>query len=296
MNRARLAVLAVVAVLGTTVATTGSAAASGGYSGPTFYLSLGDSLAQGVQPNAAGMSVETNQGYADQLFQLERDSTKLKLFKMGCPGETSTTMIAGGICTYKLGSQLASAVNFLTAHRGHTAFVTLDIGANDIDSCVSGFTVNLTCIQSGFNAVATNLPVILAALRAADPKAQMVGMNYYDPFLAVWLTGASGQGFAVSSLGLADPFNALLGGIYAGAGFPVADVAGDSSSAFFTDDLTLVPFSPPLPAGGSAPHDVVLICAYTWMCAPSPVGPNIHANQLGYSVIAAAFAAQIIFP
>jgi len=45
-----------------------------------------------------------------------------------------------------------------------------------------------------------------------------------------------------------------------------------------------------------APHDVVLICAYTWMCAPSPVGPNIHANQLGYSVIAAAFAAQIIFP
>ena len=29
----------------------------------TYYLALGDSLAQGVQPNAAGVSVETRDGY-----------------------------------------------------------------------------------------------------------------------------------------------------------------------------------------------------------------------------------------
>ena len=34
----------------------------------TFYLALGDSLSQGVQPDAAGASVETGQGYADQLY------------------------------------------------------------------------------------------------------------------------------------------------------------------------------------------------------------------------------------
>jgi hypothetical protein len=28
---------------------------------------------------------------------------------------------------------------------------------------------------------------------------------------------------------------------------------------------------------------------YTWMCAAPPVGPNIHANQLGYGVIANTF-------
>jgi hypothetical protein len=32
-----------------------------------YYLALGDSLSQGVQPDAAGASVETGQGYADQL-------------------------------------------------------------------------------------------------------------------------------------------------------------------------------------------------------------------------------------
>jgi hypothetical protein len=34
----------------------------------------------------------------------------------------------------------------------------------------------------------------------------------------------------------------------------------------------------------------VQICKLTWMCAPSPVGPNIHANKTGYGVIAGAFS------
>ena len=38
----------------------------------TYYVSLGDSLSVGIQPNAAGASVETSQGYANQLFGLER--------------------------------------------------------------------------------------------------------------------------------------------------------------------------------------------------------------------------------
>ena len=34
----------------------------------TYYLALGDSLSQGVQPDAAGTSVPTGQGYPDQLY------------------------------------------------------------------------------------------------------------------------------------------------------------------------------------------------------------------------------------
>jgi hypothetical protein len=41
------------------------------------------------------------------------------------------------------------------------------------------------------------------------------------------------------------------------------------------------------------PLNVARICQWTWMCAPPPVGPNIHANDAGYHVIADTFAAQL---
>ena len=67
----------------------------------TYYLALGDSLSQGVQPDAAGASVETGQGYPDQLYaMLHRSQPALRLVKLGCPGETTGSMIHGGICRY----------------------------------------------------------------------------------------------------------------------------------------------------------------------------------------------------
>jgi hypothetical protein len=67
----------------------------------SYYLALGDSLAVGVQPDAAGTSVETRSGYADQLYAaLRRSHPGLRLVKLGCPGETTVTMMKGGICTY----------------------------------------------------------------------------------------------------------------------------------------------------------------------------------------------------
>jgi lysophospholipase L1-like esterase len=302
MNRARLAVLAVIAVLGATLATSASAAASGrndqgGQEDQSIYLSLGDSLSQGVQPNAAGVSVVTNQGYPDQLLAIERAIQQpLRLVKLGCPGESTTTMVFGGICTYPQGSQLKQAVHFLKTHRHHMAFVTLDIGGNDINTCAViggpfGLEFDPACLVAGFNSIKANLPLILGALRAADPNVLMVGMNYYDPFLAVWLRGGVAQTLAEITLSVAQGLNLLLGGIYAAFGLPVADVA----TAFSTDAFhnSLVPF-PPAP-DGMAPLDVVRICQWTWMCAPPPVGPNIHANQAGYAVIATAFAALITF-
>ena len=43
----------------------------------------------------------------------------------------------------------------------------------------------------------------------------------------------------------------------------------------------------------TAPLNVARICQWTWMCAPAPVGPNIHANDAGYAVMAQAFEAKI---
>jgi len=44
-----------------------------------------------------------------------------------------------------------------------------------------------------------------------------------------------------------------------------------------------------MPGHGTVPVDVAKLCALTWMCAAPPYGPNIHANDEGYQVIATAF-------
>jgi lysophospholipase L1-like esterase len=246
-----------------------------------YYLALGDSLAQGVQPNSTGQSVETDHGYVDDLYAFERTQVHgLRLSKLGCPGETTTTMIHGGVCTYASGNQLDDAVAFLTTHR--VAFVTIDIGANNVDGCVAGGTVDQTCIANGVNALLNDLPVIVRTLVTAAPSVPIFAMNYYDPFLAAWLQGAQGQSLAQQSVVLAQTFNAVLADVYGLFGLPVADVA----SAFHTTDFTIVPVI-------NLPLNVVLICAWTWMCAPPPVGPNIHANDIGYAVIAFTFGRTI---
>ncbi len=74
----------------------------------TYYVSLGDSLAQGFQPIGGPSSRESppgyNQGYADQLFKLTRDRyEQLREVKLGCGGETTTTLRFGGLCAYEQG-------------------------------------------------------------------------------------------------------------------------------------------------------------------------------------------------
>jgi lysophospholipase L1-like esterase len=251
---------------------------------PTYYLALGDSLAQGVQPSKSGPDVATNQGYADDLFALfHTRRPSLHLAKLGCSGETTTTMIHGGICTYADGSQLAAAVSFLATH--HVAFVTLDIGANDVDHCVSLSGIDATCVTDALDTVGTNLPQILAALRAAAPDTLIVAMNYYDPFLAAWTLGPSGQALANASLQATTVFNGLLESIYKVFAIPVADVA----LAFRISDFSPVPLI-------NLPLNVFLTLTWTWVDAPAPFGPDIHPNAIGYAVIAGAFVNKIATP
>jgi len=241
-----------------------------------FYLSVGTTLSVGVEPNAAGKDRRTQEGYADQLHAMA-GASGLRLVKLGCPGVTSVTMIAGGICDYPLGSQLAQAVRFLEDHQGLVAFVTIDVGANDIEPCssLSGQEQQL-CVVQAIGNVATNLPQILGALRAAaGQNVTIIGMNYYNPFLASWFLDA---GLAAASTVLQITFNNVLASIYGipTFGVVVADVAGACSSY----DTSLI---------GGIPLNVLTVCQLTWMCVPPPVGPNIHANADGYAVIAGAF-------
>jgi hypothetical protein len=110
-------------------------------------------------------------------------------------------------------------------------------------------------------------------LRLAAPFVRMAAMNYYNPNLAVYLQGPAGQQFVQAALVVGNRLNALLGLIYRLAGFRLADVA----AAFSTNDT---------------PLNVTRICQWTWMCAPPPLGPDIHANKQGYAVIARTFLAE----
>jgi lysophospholipase L1-like esterase len=250
----------------------------------SYYLALGDSLARGAQPNAAGQTVPTNQGYADLLFAAEKRHIQgLRLKKLGCLGETTATMMHGGICHYSAGNQLAAAVQFM--HRHRIAFITLDIGANDVDGCLTAtLQINASCLNAGLTAIGTNAPQIVGALRkAAGRKAKIAAMTYYDPFLALYLTGATGQVLASASVPLAQQVNNELSAAFHTGHLRIAGVA----RAF--DTYTPFATTTNVTALGTVPLAVAKICELTWMCAAAPRGPNIHADAAGYRKIAAAF-------
>ncbi len=252
-------VLVVVAVVATLVA----APLSRADTGVEYYLSLGDSLAQGYQP--------------DQLFKLVRDRYQhLALVKLGCGGETTTTMIVGSPWCgsgFAAGSQLAEAKAFLQAHRAEVAFVTLDIGGNDLTSPDGG----------GVAAVQANLPKILAQLREeAGPEVPIVGMNYYHPFLPdIWF-GTHDPAALQGAVEAIVAFNDVLASLYAAAGDPMADVeSGFSTSEVGDGD------------GDGVPDNVAQACTWTWRCTPPPHGPDIHPNSAGYGAIADAFESAL---
>jgi lysophospholipase L1-like esterase len=250
---------------------------------PTYYLALGDSLSRGYMPGLG----DTDQGYADDLYAtLQARDPNLQLVKLGCSGETTATMINGGHCTdrYPVGSsQLDAAVAFLTAHPGAVRYLTLDIGANDVDDCAPHGSIDAVCVVNGISTITANLETILDRLTAADGRLPVsIGMNYYDPFLADWLTGSQGQAVATASVAALVVINSIESLLYALHGFSTADVF----TAYQTASFAPLQDTPPY---GSIPPNVATICRLTYMCTLQ----NIHPTAQGYQVIADAFRARI---
>jgi lysophospholipase L1-like esterase len=264
-----------------------------------YYLSLGDSLAIGVQPDASGQSLPTDEGFTDQLYaMLSRHDPDLVVHKLGCGGETTVTMVNGGICGYDggdlvsyssdVGSQLDAATAFLAGHRGHVPLITIVIGANDVLNCLSlGAPDPIdACVQQELPIVKQELTAIMAKLTAADPRATIVGMTYADVALGAWVFGPGAQAFAIHSIAVDSAFRDVLAGVYHQAGARIADVFSAFETTDMTDQITL-------PGFGVVPEDVGLVCEWSWFCAPPPQGPNVHPNTTGYGVIARTFLAAL---
>ncbi len=256
-----------------------------------YYLSLGDSLAAGVQPGKDGVARNTRQGFA---YQLARTAGEVRLVNYGCGFATTGSMIKGNRTCLPARdpgyrnvspktSQLAAAEKFLKAHRGNPGFATIDIGANDVASCGAGGQIDLPCVSKGVAAISRNAPTIAKRLRTAAGKGTpMAVMTLYDPFLALWFNGSGGKVLAKASQALAkDQVNAVIVKAFKAHGFKVADVA----KAFKSYE----PFPTDGDSTGTPPVAVAEICRLTWMCTAAPQGPDIHANKTGYGLIATTF-------
>ena len=160
--------------------------------------------------------------------------------------------------------------------------MTLDIGANDVQTCATSAGIDLKCVQQGLQDVTKNMPNIMGKLRAAAPNARIVVANYYNPFLAAWLLGSTGQGLAKTSVALQEQLNGSIESAAKAVGAPTADVATAFSSTDFTDMVKVDPY-------GELPLNVARICEWTWMCSQQ----NIHPNDAGYAVMAETVIAAI---
>lgn len=292
--------------------------------GPGHYLSLGDSLTIGVQPDDDGTLQETRDGYTDVLYRdlYDADST-LQHERMGCGGEDTTSFLEGGNgqCEdeYESTSQMAAAENFLDEQGGQVDLVTLTIGGNNFTGCVEeldleeedGPTIDVDCVEDGLERIESELPEIAERLRAAAGEdTQIVAMTYYNPFLAALLL-EDGEGEEVEDEatdeetpeGTAEVEGDLPGdeGVVEYA-TGVLEEMNESMRGTYADagiDVADVAdlfdssdFEVPEDSETGMPANVQAVCDWTWMCDTS-VGPDIHTNQAGAQEIAGLFEDQL---
>ena len=240
--------------------------------GPHYYLSLGDSLAFGYQPDlvAAGdLDAADYRGYAEDFAAMR---PHLTLVNYGCPGETSGTMLAGhcpwpGTLHDPYGgapSQAAAALAFLRAHPGQVDLVSVDLGSNDLLALVGRCRTApdpTACITAGvpttLGTLATNYGTLLAQIRALAPNAQLVLFDYYNP-LALSLPGSD-----------------ELTGVASG----VVDRLATTFHASVADAFIAMNHD------SGSPAEKAFLCSRTWECTTYA---NIHPTDLGYRALAIA--------
>lgn len=257
-----------------------------------FYLDVGASESLGFQPTPdTPHGVPTDEGYANDLVAYEAArGIDLELTQVGCPGETTTSMLNGDDhCYGGDDTQLAAAMTFLSDHQDEQGIVTIDLGFNNVRRCMLRQTDNEACVDKQLSDVRAELPLVVKSLKSvAGPNVTFVGIGHYDPYLAFELRGAASTDFAHDSERVMDRLNGVLQYVFSGSGVPMADV----DAYFDGKDRSMVTLS----GVGSVPNNVAQICQLTWSCASAPYGPDFHPDDEGYSTIAQSIEAVLPAP
>ena len=259
-----------------------------------IYVSLGDSLAWSYTKNADGSVSQSAKGYSEVLAAKARQNKKygkkLTLKKFGCPGESTASYL--GLTPRTIGTaipctftknQHADAVAYIKKNRKRIAFVTITIGANNFTPCApTSGSVDIPCVQRGNEALDRDLPKIYRDLRKATGKSVPIAApNLYNPFLALYLRGGDYRQLALLTNDLARQVANKIAEFGGKQKIRIADTFAAFKTAQVTQ--TTVVNGQPIPVA------VAQICAYTFMCQPAPVGPDIHPNDAGYAAITTAF-------
>jgi lysophospholipase L1-like esterase len=250
----------------------------------TYAVALGDSLSVGYQPNRNG---PTTQGYASELARLVSDRVipGLTLKNFGCAGETAASMITGerSPCRYAAGSQLAAAEAFLASHRGDVAYVTFDIGTNDLfERCLdpTSLTFDTGCVRHALPHVQRRIARIASRLHtAAGGDVPIAAMTDHDPLLGLWAVDG-GRARARMSLRSFRALNAGFAETYRRNGVVTARV----DRTFHITRWKEV---------HGAPANVAIACRWTWFCSRRFFS-DPHPNDAGYERIARTFASVLL--
>ncbi len=217
-------------------------------SGP-YYLALGDSVPVWDGSNS----------YPNLLLQRYQSSYPgLQLVNLAVSGETTTSMLQDG--------QYAEAVQFLHRERRKVAFVTIDIGGNDVEGCA--LSADPQCFPQAEATMEKNLETILSGLHTAAPHVRIFGMSYYDPVLGLWLSAGSLRQQALATIPKVVTLNNELDYLYGRRN------TANVQRAFSVTDLKLINSQ-----WGKAPVDVVDACS--WLDIQCPNFGGDDPNEQG---------------
>jgi len=204
---------------------------------PGYFLVLGDGVAADYQPpfgeNRTG-------GYPGMvLAKIKAVQPNVTMVNLSCVGETTSTFISGGKCSYAAGSQLKAARAFLRDHAGQVRFISLNVGGEDVHKCINltQRTSDTLCAAGAALTIGANLPIIVGALRANALFSRIVVNTLYDPYVAATIGGGdAGRQQADQSLLLLKTINA---GIKTTAALNFAATA-DIFNALDPDNFTII--------------------------------------------------------
>lgn len=254
-----------------------------------FYLAVGASFSVGVQPTSTDPTAHpTEHGYTNDLVALEAaKGVTLTLTHVGCPGDSTTNVLFGDPCYPQPTTQLTTAVAFLQAHFNDRGLVTIDLGFNNINGCLTGMTVDQTCLNKKLLIMTSELTTIVATLKsAAGPHVTFIGVNHYNPYFADSIRGSKGQHFAHLSSDVFSDFNAALKSVYDHNSVPLANVSKVFHDSVYGSGVNVSSY-------GRVHGYLATTCKLTWMCRSSRYGPNLHPTNAGYQAIARAIDAVL---
>jgi lysophospholipase L1-like esterase len=262
-------------------------------SSPNYYVSIGDSYSIGYQPDP---TVSLRLGYTRYVVAAEKKrGTNLTLVNFGCGGATTASLLTTAGCPdpappalggvpYSTVPQATAATQFISAHRGHIALITVSIGGNDVTMCAAAPSP-VSCVAGAVPTVAKNVTTLLTSVRAAAGKnVPIVGLTYPDVILGAWVHPPVSKSLAsLSVVAFKAVINPTLKKTYQASGGTFVDVT-TATGAYIP--LTKTTVKAPY---GRIPVAVADVCTYTWYCSEA----NIHPHTVGYQLIGKLIVAAL---